>query len=188
MKYDPKRHHRQSIRLPDYDYSQPGWYYVTIVCQEHACLLDPQPVRDMIMKWWRALPEKFGNVCIDQFVIMPNHVHGIIEITAEPTVGANRCVRPQENTHPDTPLPTLGRIVQWFKTMTTNAYIRGVKNDGWEPFPRRVWQRNYYERIIRNERELNAIRQYILDNPDQWEVDQENPSVVQMRTSRHSPR
>jgi len=99
MKYDPKRHHRQSIRLPDYDYSQPGWYYVTIVCQEHACLLDPQPVRDMIMKWWRALPERFGNVCIDQFVIMPNHVHGIIEIMAEPTVGANPSVRPQKRTH-----------------------------------------------------------------------------------------
>ena len=193
MRYDPERHHRQSIRLPDYDYSQPGWYYVTIVCQEHACLLDPQPVRDMIMQWWRALPEKFGNVRIDQFVIMPNHIHGIIEIAPDPTVGASPRVRPDTTSDlaPETdatPRPTLGRIIQWFKTMTTNAYIRGVKDDGWEPFPRRVWQRNYYERIIRNERELNAIRQYILDNPNQWDVDRENPSVVQRRTSRHSPR
>ena len=193
MRYDPERHNRQSIRLPDYDYSQPGWYYVTIVCQEHACLLDPQPVRDMIMQWWRALPEKFGNVRIDQFVIMPNHIHGIIEIAPDPTVGASPRVRPDTTSDfvqetDATARPTLGRIIQWFKTMTTNAYIRGVKDDGWEPFPRRVWQRNYYERIIRNERELNAIRQYILDNPDQWDVDRENPSVVQRRTSQHSPR
>jgi REP element-mobilizing transposase RayT len=64
--------------------------------------------------------------------------------------------------------------MQWFKTMTTNAYIRGVKQDGWRPFPGKLWQRNYYERIIRNERELNAVRQYIQDNPVRWTEDQEN--------------
>jgi REP element-mobilizing transposase RayT len=64
--------------------------------------------------------------------------------------------------------------MQWFKTMTTNAYIRGVKQDGWKPFLGKLWQRNYYERIVRNERELNAVRQYIQDNPVRWTGDQEN--------------
>ena len=65
--------------------------------------------------------------------------------------------------------------MQWFKTMTTNAYIRGVKQDGWEPFPGKLWQRNYYERIVRNERGLNAVRQYIQNNPVRWTEDRENP-------------
>ena len=76
--------------------------------------------------------------------------------------------------------PTLGRIIQWFKTMTTNAYIRGVENEGWQPFPGRLWQRNYYEQIIRDEDELNRPRQYILDNPANWPTDEENPNRVGM--------
>ena len=71
--------------------------------------------------------------------------------------------------------PPLPRVIQWFKTMTTNAYINGVKNNNWSPFAGRFWQRNYYERIIRNENELNNIRQYIDDNPQKWEQDTENP-------------
>jgi hypothetical protein len=72
----------------------------------------------------------------------------------------------------------LHRVVQWFKTMTTNAYIRGVKQLGWVRFDRRLWQRNYYERIIRDEDEWGAIRQYIINNPAKWEFDNENPNVV----------
>jgi len=67
--------------------------------------------------------------------------------------------------------------VQWFKTMTTNEYIRGVKQYGWPPFPGKLWQRNYYEHIIRNENELNRIREYIINNPMQWALDGENPDV-----------
>jgi len=70
------------------------------------------------------------------------------------------------------PLPT---IVQWFKTMTTNEYIRGVKELGWEPFPGKLWQRNYYEHIVRNERALNALREYIRNNPLKWALDMDNP-------------
>lgn len=69
----------------------------------------------------------------------------------------------------------LHRMVQWFKTMTTNAYIRGVKDHNWPPFPGRLWQRNYYERIIRDEDELTAIREYIINNPARWAEDKENP-------------
>ncbi|MCL7422097.1 MAG: hypothetical protein M8364_14450 [Methylobacter sp.] len=70
--------------------------------------------------------------------------------------------------HTGSPLPA---VVQWFKTMTTNAYIRGVKHNGWTPFAGKLWQRNYWERVIRNEQELNLIREYIHNNPAQWESD-----------------
>jgi hypothetical protein len=70
----------------------------------------------------------------------------------------------------------LHRIIQWVKTMTTNSYIHGVKYQGWQPFSKRLWQRNYYERIIRDEEELNRIRKYITTNPANWEADQDNPS------------
>ena len=68
--------------------------------------------------------------------------------------------------------------MQWFKTMTTNAYIRGVKQHGWLSFPGRLWQRNYYEHVIRSERALTAIRQYIPDNPARWELDRYNPAAT----------
>jgi len=188
MRYDPNKHHRRSIRLKGYDYAQAGAYFVTIVCQHRLCLLESEPVRTMIQIWWDKLAHKFPAVETDAFVIMPNHIHGIIIITEPDAVGANPRVRPNLHVRPkpgqtrgSAPTngierPTLGHIVQWFKTMTTNAYIRGVKQDEWEPFPGKFWQRNYYERIIRNERELNATRQYIHDNPSRWAEDAENPT------------
>jgi putative transposase len=193
MPYDPDRHHRRSIRLRGYDYAQAGAYFLTIVCQHRECLIDPAPARAMVQAWWDRLAEKFSMVESDAFVIMPNHIHGIIRV-ADPVeadlVGANPRVRPvtgQEEgqthgqTHGSAPTadrPVLGRMVQWFKTMTTNAYIRGVRQDGWQPFPGRLWQRNYYERVIRNERELNAIRDYIVRNPAHWEEDSEYPDAA----------
>ena len=75
-------------------------------------------------------------------------------------------------------------MVQWFKTTTTNAYIRGVRQDGWQPFPGRLWQRDYYERVIRNERELNAIREYIVRNPAHWEEDSEYPDAARRIAQR----
>ncbi|MEM7111085.1 MAG: transposase [Chloroflexota bacterium] len=186
MKYDPHKYHRRSIRLKGYDYSQAGAYFVTICVQNGQMLLEPDAVREMILVWWHKLAEKFPNVELDEFVIMPNHVHFIVVILdvasgqtrgSAPTegndaVGTHPHVRPNPANH-----PTLGNIVQWFKTMTTNAYIRGVKSDGWEPFPKRLWQRNYYEHIIRTERALNAIRQYIDDNPAKWHEDSLHPDA-----------
>jgi len=197
MPYDPDKHHRQSIRLRGYNYAQPGAYFVTIVCQHRECLIGPAPVRVMVQAWWDRLAEKFPMVESDAFVIMPNHIHGIIKISdpvGADLVGANPCVRPvtgqthgsgqthrSGQTHGSAPTadgPVLGQMVQWFKTMTTNAYIRGVRQDGWLPFPGRLWQRNYYERVIRNERELNAIREYIVRNPAHWEEDSEHPDAA----------
>ena len=85
----------------------------------------------------------------------------------------NRAHHAEPGAHIGAPLP---EIVQWFKTMTTNEYIRGVKTMGWPPFPGKLWQRNYYEHIIRNEAELDRIRTYIANNPTQWALDDENPA------------
>ena len=98
---------------------------------------------------------------------MPNHLHGVIKI-----VGADPCVRPEPVEYSGAPLP---KIVQWFKTMTTNAYIRGVKKYGWPQFPGKLWQRSFYEHVIRNDDDLNSIREYIVSNPIRWALDRENP-------------
>ena len=70
---------------------------------------------------------------------------------------------------------TLRRVMQWFKTMTTNEYIRGIKQNGWQPFTGKLCQRNYWEHIIRDENDLNHYREYIINNPLKWELDNENP-------------
>ena len=143
-------------------------------------LFDNDQVKSLIQTWWDKLPSKFQNIQIDQFVIMPNHIHGIIFIMNEP-VGADPCVCPEKGEHTGSPLhkPTLGRIVQWFKTMTTNEYLRIIKQGLIEPIEGKLWQRNYYEHIIRNETDLNNIRQYIIDNPANWEEDENNPKILQ---------
>ncbi|MDP2755953.1 MAG: hypothetical protein Q8P40_16445 [Nitrospirota bacterium] len=184
-KYNPEIHHRRSIRLKDYDYSQAGAYYVTICIQGKVCLLGDiadgvMALNDagrMIEKWWCKLPEKFEFIELDEYVVMPNHFHGIINIVG--AVGADLCVCPDnrnkninQGEHTGSPLH---RIVQWFKTMITNEYIHGVKQYNWPPFSGRFWQRNYYEHIIRNEDELNKIREYIVRNPAMWGEDDENP-------------
>lgn len=129
----------------------------------------------MIEKWYFELSNKFTDIkCVDH-VIMPNHIHFIIHNVG--IVGADPCVCPNkkgEHTGRGEPVCSpLQNVIQWFKTMTTNEYIRHVKHDGWKPFNGKLWQRNYYEHIIRNEIELNRIREYILNNPLKWESDEE---------------
>ena len=88
--YDPEKHHRRSIRLKGYDYSQPGAYFITIVTRSHECLLEPEPIRDMVQHWWDKLPTKFPTVESDVFVVMPNHIHGIILIVGMEPTGLTR--------------------------------------------------------------------------------------------------
>ncbi|MCL6525152.1 MAG: hypothetical protein K6T34_10915 [Thermoflavifilum sp.] len=172
MKYNPNIHHRRSIRLKGYDYSQAGACFITICTQNRLCLLgnvvnEKMVLNDagrMIENWYFQLENKFPDILCDEYVIMPNHFHAIII-----NVGADLRVCPdQMGEHTGSPLP---RVVQWFKTMTTHDYIRGVKQHGWQPFAGKLWQRNYWERIIRDENELTRIRQYILHNPIHWEMD-----------------
>ena len=191
--FDPKKHHRRSIRLKGYDYSSEGAYYVTIVIQGRDHLfgkaVDEEMILNdagqMIVKWWNELPNKFPNVLLGEFVVMPNHFHGILFIVETVGVDLRVCPDDEENKptqkgeHTGSPLrkpdAPLSQIIQWFKTMTTNEYIRGVKQSNWKPFAGKLWQRNYYEHIIRNEKELQQKTDYILDNPSRWDDDEENP-------------
>ncbi|MDF1498126.1 MAG: transposase [Patescibacteria group bacterium] len=166
--YNPKIHHRRSIRLKNYDYASDGTYFATI-CTQHkeymfGNVIDGKMVLNsagkMIKKWLCELENKFKNIKLNEYIIMPNHIHLIIFIM----VGANLCVCPIG----------IQRIIQWLKTMTTNEYIRNVKQNDWKRFDRKLWQKNYYDRIIRNEKELDKIRKYILENPLKWELDKNN--------------
>ena len=238
MKYDPRIHHRRSIRLKGYDYSQAGLYFVTICIKNRLCLLGHitnqkmllNDAGNMIVKWYYELENKFPDILCHEMITMPNHFHCILQNTGlpPPAVRADLRVCPTPNSpnpknHPpanplldnkhasdehasDKPAlnkhasdehvsdehasgehtsdehigsPLLGehmgsplhRVVQWFKTMTTNEYIRGVKNHDWERFDGKLWQRNYYEHIIRDDRAYRNISNYIRNNPAKWQQD-----------------
>ncbi len=163
---------RRSIRLRNYDYARPGAYFVTICVQGRACLLadaaEPLALSaagEMAARWWETVPDHYPAVRLDGFVVMPNHLHGIL------VLGAGR-----QDGHGCPAGPALGAIVGWFKTMTTNAYLHGVKTAGWPAFEDRLWQRNYYERLIRDEAELDQVRAYIRNNPVHWLEDDEHPA------------
>ena len=123
---------------------------------------------------WNEIPKYYPGIVIDAFQIMPNHIHGIIKI-----VGAGPCACPNIG-QPQGVAPTglsLPDVIHRFKTMTTKRYIDGVKHHGWPRFDGKLWQRNYWEHIIRNDDELNRIRQYIINNPAKWEMDRNHPGT-----------
>lgn len=181
--YNPNIHHRRSIRLKGYDYSQAGLYFVTICVQNRECLfgeiadgkMELNDAGTMIEKWYFELGNKFPDIQCHEMIVMPNHFHCIVENIGT-HVGADlRACCPDkpetgniEGEHTGSPLH---RVVQWFKTMTTNEYIRGVKTLGWQPFNGKLWQRNYWEHIIRNEQSYQTISKYIIDNPTKWNDD-----------------
>jgi len=210
MVFDPQIHHRRSIRLKDYHYTGKGAYFVTLCVQERVCLYGELIGGDMVLnpagrkvaEIWRELRGRYPQLVLDEYVVMPNHFHGIIVIDdcrGEP------CVRPpcnkrghteradlkekdeqqrigdqnRKGDHKDRPYGTdensLGRVLQAFKSLTTQAYIQGVNSQGWPTFPGRLWQRNYFERVLRGQPELDAARRYILENPLKWQSDRDNP-------------
>jgi putative transposase len=194
VRYDPAKHHRRSIRLKEYDYTQAGAYFVTVCTQGQACLFGEVVDGEMRVNYagrmviaeWEMLPKRFPNVVLDAFVVMPNHVHGILVITDVIPVGAGSpCpyrITAQTPAGVETALgaetaplrgPTLGNVVAYFKYQTTKA-INAVRQTP----SVRLWQRNYYEHIIRNETSLHRIREYIANNPLQWALDRENPDNV----------
>lgn len=170
---------RRSLRLQAFDYTSHGAYFVTIVAQDRRTLFGdvtdgrftPTAGGAIPKEWWQKLASKFeGIVELDEFVVMPNHVHGIIWLVpAIDPVGA------APRGHPNS--VSLPEVLDWYKTMTTNAYIRGVREHGWPPFAKRVWQRGYYEHVVRDDADLNRIRQYIIDNPARWSEDEEHPDA-----------
>lgn len=178
MKYDPQKHHRKSIRLKGYDYTRAGLYFITICCKDRANLFGHIANGEMILNdagkmiehWYYELENKFNDIKCREMIVMPNHFHCVVE-----NVGADLSVCPKSEMLGEQPIwgehigSPLHRVVQWFKTMTTNHYIRGVKQNGWEHFNGKLWQRNYWEHIIRNENENEhqRISQYIINNPKQ---------------------
>ncbi len=148
--YDPAKHHRRSIRLKDYDYSQPGMYFVTICSWQRQPLLETPAVREILVQTWQRLPDRFPMVTVDTFVIMPDHVHGLL--------GLNSPIRR------DAPTPTLGGVISAYKSLTTVGWLRWNKDRGVQ-CPRHLWQERFYDHIIRNDQDLQQIREYILNNP-----------------------
>ncbi len=144
---------------------------------------------EMAQGIWEALPNRYPSITIDESIVMPNHIHGIIVInrpvgaslvSALDNVKGDTVVREAKRCNTRAPTrdaPTLGDVIGAYKSLTTVEYARAVGTDGWQPFNRRLWQRNYYERVIRNDNELDQVREYIVNNPAQWEVDPENPDV-----------
>ena len=175
--YDSSKHHRRSIRLNGYDYSQAGAYFVTICTEARECLFGEIVDAEMrlnehgriVCECWDVIPQRFPNVELDEFVVMPNHVHAIIVITDDNGVGAIHEL-PLQMQRRKMLLP---KVVGYFK-MNAAKRINLARDTQGTP----VWQRNYYEHIVRNERELERIRAYIAGNPAMWDKDENNPAAM----------
>lgn len=189
-------HHRRSLRLRGYDYSMAGAYFVTICTHDRACLFGDvtdgamvlNDAGEMLSALWDGIAARFANVEIDQFVVMPNHLHGILVLPdiddKGATVADKRATTRVAPTSESVGAPLVGALIQHvrlgdivgaFKSLATVHYIEGVKSHGWPEFRGRFWQRNYYEHVIRDERSLDRIRRYIDENPVRWDLDEENP-------------
>jgi len=158
---------RKKNRLENYDYGQIGCYFVTICTQNRKHLFEiesvgndqrvvPQknstnPLQNQIIhKWIREIKNKFNNIKIDKYVIMPDHLHFILNITER---HAGR---------------SLQDAMRFFKATTTNEYIKGVKSNNLPPFDKKLWQKSYYDHIIRNQKDYNEAWKYIDQNPEKW--------------------
>jgi putative transposase len=187
MKYNSDIHHRRSIRLRNYDYSQAGAYFVTICTQNKDCLFGNISDGEMKLsemgiiaaQCWDWLSGQYEYVDLDAYIVMPNHMHGILVINN--SRGGSRTAHDNNDacegdtvdseggsrTAPTIKRKSVGRLVGAFKTVSSKN-INQIRNSRGIP----VWQRNYHEHVIRNENELNNIRQYIVNNPFKWEEDE----------------
>jgi REP element-mobilizing transposase RayT len=162
------QYHRKSIRLKNYDYSQSGYYFVTISTKKKKLYFKNDRIRKKTEEFWLAIPNRFKNIKLDAYVLMPNHIHGIIIIC----------------TCRDTPwrVPTFGTLTKKSLSSIINQYKGSVKRwcnkNGLSYFE---WQPRYYEHIIRNNKELARIREYIINNPTKWNLDAENPEIWRYR-------
>ena len=209
MRFDLDKHHRRSIRLRGYDYTQAGGYFVTICAQNRECLFGNvvemamrlNDAGQMVQSVWNELPQHYPGVDVDAFVVMSNHIHGIIVLMDDDiVVGAGPRARPiGPRACPDNresppfdgqprgvrgqprgvaPTMSLPDVVHRFKSLTTARFRHDVIHNNWHPFHGGLWQRNYYEHVIRNESELDRIREYIVANPGRWDEDINNPKRI----------
>jgi putative transposase len=172
------RYRPDSLRLPWWDYSQAGWYFVTICTHDRQCVLGEIVEGSVVLtpagqiveeEWWRTATVR-PNVGLDEFVVMPNHVHGILVINEDQGKTSHRDVSTKPGLRPD----SLGAIVGQFKSICTKR----IRGQGFSQFG---WQSRFYEHIIRDERSLENVRQYIVDNAAKWELDVDNPKNFQKK-------
>ena len=175
MGYDPEIHHRRSIRLKGYDYSQDGGYFVTLCAKDKACLfgrivdgeMRSNRVGDIVTNCWAWLGEQYDYIQLDRWVLMPNHFHGILRIDGACRGGSRTALTGESRQEIVIPKP-LGRLIGAFKTVSTKQVNQLHQQSG-----RPLWQRSYYEHVIREEEELVEIRKYIANNPANWDKDRE---------------
>ncbi len=190
MKYDPQKHHRRSIRLKEYDYSQAGAYFVTIVAWQREMLfgeiVDGEIVLNdfgkIVSEKWQWLESQYPYIELGAWIVMPNHFHGILVIhddgrggsRSAPMDDISNAIRGDSRIAP-TPIKhkPLGGLIGAFKTVSTKQINLLRDTEG-----QVVWQRNYYEHIVRDEHEMDRITRYIESNPSQWAEDDENPNNV----------
>ncbi len=190
MTFDPEKYHRRSIRLHGYDYRESGYYFITICTEKRLCLFGEIKNNKMILndlgkiieEEWVKSEKIRPNVELNEFVVMPNHIHGIVVIKYKMEIGGRGVLQYARNDESQTdrgvyqyaptplqsPTQTIGSIVRGFKSSTAKRI--NIYRDFIAP----VWQRNYYEHIIRNENEHNNISKYIALNPSMWDMDRNN--------------
>ena len=180
-RYNPDINHRRSIRLQGYDYAEAGAYFVTVCTYNREFLFGEitngemrlNEIGQVVIEEWLRTADVRKNIELDAFVVMPNHFHGIVVITGNGR-GVLQYAPTANQPSLRSPSQTIGAIVRGFKSITTKR-INIIRNTLGVP----VWQRNYYEHIIRTEDESNLLREYIVNNPAQWELDEENPDRVE---------
>ena len=179
QRYDPNKHHRRSIRLRDWDYRAPALYFVTFCTHERQNLFDTLEYCDIATHALAQIPQQkhAEHVVIDTSIIMPNHGHIIFDFTDFPAqIDASKSVGKFEHALAG----SLGVVVGRYKTAVTTRINNLRKRKG-----AKVWQRGYYERIIRNESELNATREYIINNPTRWAEDRDNLDALLHKMTHH---
>jgi len=178
-KYDPHKHQRRSIRLRGWDYRSPGLYFVTICTYERQNLFDEADFRDIAVHALGRIPDQkhAKHVLVDESVVMPNHAHVIFDFTH---FAAQVDLSASTGNFENALAGSLGVVVGRYKTAVTTRINNLRRSRG-----AKVWHRGYYERIIRNERELLATRQYIIDNPMRWAEDRENLDALLAKMTYH---
>ena len=195
MRHDPDKHHRQSIRLKYFDYTRASAYFVTVCTHDRECIFEDIVLRRVAEAAWLNLPRHHPTVTLDEWALLPNHLHGIIVMgddchgkgeafpqrpLDDAYHGANAEARPDyQSLGNASPLRrqsvhlsrhSLGALVGNFKSVTARR-INAFRKTLGAP----VWQRNYYEHIIRDDADLNRVREYIINNPANCNTDENNP-------------
>ena len=156
---------RRHTRLPGWDYRSPGPYAITI-CTQHrewffGKVVDGRVIHHvagtMVVAVWREMTTEVPRVSLDAFVLMPNHLHAIVRLSPEGSIGN----------------PTLGDVVGRFKSITTARYSAGVHDHDWPPYDRRLWQSEFCDHIVRGQADLDRCRRYIRANPANWNIDRD---------------